>query len=77
MTKDFTPNNLIKYLYKETSATETIAISEELEGNWELREEFALLQKTLRGLPKARFNPSSNSMKEILGYSQKAPLETI
>ena len=77
MTLNFTPNHLIKYLYKETSASETIAISEELEENWELREEFALLQKTLRNLPKAKFNPSSNSIKEILGYSQKATIETI
>lgn len=76
MVKKFTPNHLIKYLYKETSASESLAIAEALEEDWELNEEFTLLQKTLHNLPKARFNPSSESLKKIVGYSHKAPMET-
>ena len=75
MKQNFTPNHLIKYLYKETSASETLAINEALIENPVLLEEYEDLLNAYQQLPKVKFNASPSSMKNILGYSQRTTLE--
>ncbi len=43
----FTPENMIRYIYKETSAEETAAIRLALESDWSLREKFELLRRSV------------------------------
>ncbi len=76
MKQKFTPNHLIKYLYKETSAVETLAISEALRKDDELFEQYQELVLSFRQLPKVKFNPSPASIQNILDYSQQTTLET-
>lgn len=40
----FTPEDLIRYLYKETSPETTAAIDLALASNWTLREKYAVLK---------------------------------
>ena len=75
MKQNFTPNDLVKYLYKETSASETLAINEALAEDRALFEEYQGLLKAYQQLPKVKFNPSASAVKNILGYSKRTTLE--
>lgn len=75
MTQNFTPNHLIKYLYKEVSASETLAIEEALSQDVELMEEYSGLLQGYQQLPKINFNPANSSIQSILRYSQLTALE--
>jgi len=67
-----TQNDLIRFLYKETNASETIAIGEALCENPVLAEQYEELQIGYNMLPKAKFSPSSSAIQNILGYSEAA-----
>ncbi|MEM6963244.1 MAG: hypothetical protein AAF573_00675 [Bacteroidota bacterium] len=75
MEHNFTLNHLIKFIYKETSAAETIAIGFALEADWNLYEEYKALKKSFDQLPKVTFNPSPESIQNILRYSKETAVE--
>lgn len=75
MKRTFTQNDLIRFLYKETSGSETLAIREAIDEDWELKEAYDTLYAAYAQLPKVTFNPSSACIDKILGYSQKISLE--
>lgn len=75
MEQNFTPNHLIKYLYKETTASETLAINEALNEDIQLMEEFEGLYAAYKQLPKVTFRPSKSAVHNILKYSQQTALE--
>lgn len=76
MIKKFTPNHLIKYLYKETSATETLAISEAICNDPKLAKQYQDLLLGYRQMPKATFSPSPSAIDNILRYSKQTAVET-
>ena len=75
MKQKFTPNDLIRFLYNEVSATERLSMDEALCDNLRLREEFEGLQEAYQQLPKVTFRPSSRTIQDILKYSEKTTLE--
>ncbi len=75
MKQYFTQLDLIRFIYKETSAAETIAISEALENDPLLAEEYDELFEGYRHLPKAKFNPKPTSLQSILHYSEQTALK--
>jgi hypothetical protein len=75
MTQNFTPNHLVQYLYKETTASQTLAISEALYEDAALCREFESLCQGYQQLPRATFRPSSATIQSILGYSRSTALE--
>ena len=77
MKQNFTPNSLIKYLYKETTTSDRLAIEDELMDNPCLKEEFDGLFKAYKQLPKVSFSPSSSVIQKILGYSERTALEKL
>ena len=76
MTEKSTLNHLVRFIYKETTLTENLAIEEDLQQDWNLREAYYELFDAFKALPKVTFQPSNNSIKSILNYSQKTALET-
>jgi len=76
MKQDFTQQHLLKYIYKETTATETLEIREALNSDWNLNEEYQEMLLAYRQLPKVTFNPSSSSIENILRYSQSNAVQT-
>lgn len=74
MQQKFTPNHLIQYLYQETNVCDTLAIEETLDGNISMREEFESLSEAYRQLPKVKFSPSSQAIRNILRYSEQTAL---
>lgn len=73
---EFTLNNLVRFIYKETSASETLAIQEALQDDISLRRRYSELKNAHDMLPKVKFNPSTNALKNIMRYSGKASMET-
>lgn len=76
MEQSFTQNDLIKYIYKETSLTETLEIGAALEEDYNLKEEFKSLMAGYIKLPKATFAPTSITLQNILKYSSQNLVES-
>jgi len=67
---DFTPEDLILYLYGETDALLTPQIIKALEENWALREKLSVLKASVKRLDSAStLSPSDSSIKAIIAYS--------
>ena len=71
MTKDFTSNHLVSFLYNETSKSESATIQNVLSLDSTLSAEFNTLKETYQRLPKAQFRPSLKAIQNILKYSQQ------
>ena len=76
MKQNFTQNDLIRFIYKETSAGETIAIGEALSSNVHLFNQYEALLEGYYELPKAQFNPSPSVLQKVLGYNRQTTPET-
>ena len=66
MKQKFTPNQLVQYLYHETGVCETLSINEMINEDPSVREEFDTLSEAYRQLPKVRFSPSKQAIRNIL-----------
>ncbi|MBX2925603.1 MAG: hypothetical protein KF746_25620 [Chitinophagaceae bacterium] len=65
----YTPENMIRFLYKETTAEETAAIQLALDTDWSLREKFEVLKNAIEGLNTIKFSPRSSAVQSILAYA--------
>ncbi len=70
MTKTFTPNDVLRYLYKETSSIENTELEQALIVRGELLDQYAQLTSIKEQLDKVRITPSDRSIKTILDYSK-------
>ncbi len=64
----YTSEDLIQYLYHETSEEETKAIEKALQTDWNLKEEFEALKATKQGLGTLLLSPRPQSIMAILNY---------
>ena len=65
----FTTEDMISYLYNETSAEETAAIRLALESDWSLREKFELLRRSVESLDHIVRSPRAKVINSILAYA--------
>ena len=70
MIKIFTQNDLIKFLYHETSEEESREISNALKCDSELQAMFNDLKASVEQLDKASLEPSQSAILSILAYSR-------
>lgn len=70
MTK-FTTEDLVQYLYNETSAQKSADIKAALETDWELHESFEMISSTRNSLNEISFSPREESVNSILDYAAK------
>ncbi|MFD2918170.1 hypothetical protein ACFS6H_00535 [Terrimonas rubra] len=68
---NFTPEDLLLYLYKETSPKQTIAIREALEQSWTLREKLAVLETSMKRLTTIIEKPRTSSVLRVLNYARE------
>ncbi len=66
-----TPEELVKYLYNETSELKTNAIKAALETDWHLRETFEKLLSAQKKLNETKFSPRPQAVNKILEYASK------
>jgi hypothetical protein len=65
----FTPEDLLLYLYKETTPEQTAAIELALQADWTLREKLAVLQTSKTRLDGLVETPRIETVLNILKYA--------
>ena len=72
---NFTQEDLLLYLYNETSPAQTVLIKAALETDWSLREKFEELTSAQNQLKTLQMSPSRQTINNILNYAEKAVSE--
>ena len=72
----FTSEDLIQYIYKETSVQKTAAILDALETDWILKELYAELILAQLPLEKINLSPRKKAIDRILAYAENATMHT-
>ncbi len=67
----YTPEDLLLYIYKETSAEMNVAIEEELKNDWTLREKLAVLKTSHERLNTLSEAPRTEAVLNILKYAAR------
>jgi hypothetical protein len=77
MTSLFTPEELIQYLYKETSPARTAQIEEVLQHDWTLREKLEVLRNTMQALDTPLESPRTEAVMNVLNYARESVSESV
>ena len=77
MTILFTPEELIQYLYHETSPEKTAAIEAALQEDWTLREKLEVLKASVKGLDRVIESPRPQVILNILNYARESAIESV
>ncbi|HTQ65249.1 MAG TPA: hypothetical protein VMH01_16575 [Puia sp.] len=73
----FTPEDLLLYLYKESSPELTAAIEAALKEDWTLREKMQELQLSVNQLEKVVVAPRMEVILNVLNYARETAVESI
>ena len=72
MTLLFTPEDLIQYMYKDTSSEKTRAIDDALQNDWTLREKLEALKTSYSCLEKIAESPRTEAVLHVLNYARES-----
>lgn len=67
---NFTTEDLLQYLYHETSKKQAQAIEKALETDWELKDQLGVLKDSISSLDKMVVSPRAQSVEAILNYAK-------
>jgi hypothetical protein len=73
----FTPEDLLLYLYKETSAQQTAEIEEALANDWALREKLSVLKASMQRLDKLVVSPRTEIVLNVLNKARKESAQQV
>jgi hypothetical protein len=73
----FTPEDLLLYLYKESSPELTVAIESALKEDWMLREKLQVLQGSAEGLDKVTIAPRMEVVLRVMNYARETSPESL
>jgi hypothetical protein len=73
----FTPEDLLLYLYKESSPELTAAIETALQEDWTLREKMQVLQSSVDQLDKVIVSPRMEVIIKVINYAREAITEPV
>jgi hypothetical protein len=71
----FTPEDLLLYLYKESSPDLTAAIESALKEDWMLREKLTVLQSSADELNKVTVAPRMEVILRVMNYARETSIE--
>ncbi|MDP4263480.1 MAG: hypothetical protein Q8941_13215 [Bacteroidota bacterium] len=74
---NFTPEDLLLYLYKETSLQQTAEIEQALAKDWALREKLAVLKASMQRLDKLVQAPRTEVVLNVLHHAQEKSAEQV
>lgn len=66
---NFTPEDLLLYLYKEASTEQTTAIEDALKSDWTLREKLAVMKTAMERLNNLTVSPRTEVVLSVLKYA--------
>ncbi len=75
MNQEFTQNQLIRFIYQETSTVESMVINEAIQEDIRVRRNHKKLYEGYKQLPKATFSPSDSAIQNILRYSKETAVQ--
>lgn len=73
----FTPEDLLRYLYKESSPELTAAINAALNEDWTLREKLQVMQSSVDELDKVIVAPRMEIILKVLKYARETAAESV
>ena len=73
----FTPEDLLLYLYKESSPDLTVAIEMALKEDWMLREKLQVIQSSAEGLEKVTVSPRAEVILKVMNYARETAAESV
>jgi hypothetical protein len=68
---NYSPEDLILYLYKETSPEATAAIEEAIKTDWTLREKLEVLKTSIKRLDSIVTSPRTELILYVMKYASK------
>ncbi|MBC7510511.1 MAG: hypothetical protein H7320_17445 [Ferruginibacter sp.] len=68
----FTPEDLIQYIYNETSTQKSAAIKVALDTDWNLREKYDEIMSAHKSLENLTLSPRKKAVDNILAYAEKS-----
>ena len=74
---NFTPEDLLRYLYKETSPEQTASIEKALLKDWALREKLSVLKTSMERLDTIAEKPRTEVVLNILNYARETSTEVV
>ena len=74
---NFTPEDLLLYLYKETDTNQTKAIETALEKDWTLREKMSVLKASMQRLDKLTELPRTAVVLNVLNYAREQAAQEV
>ncbi|GAB5522658.1 MAG: hypothetical protein Roseis2KO_05300 [Roseivirga sp.] len=77
MIKTFTQDDLVRYIYQETTPEESIEIETALIFDEQLAEAYNDLNGTVESLKAVKLKPSENTVDKILSYSKSYDLHAL
>ena len=74
---NFTPEELIQYLYKEVSSKKAAAIEFALKEDWTLQEKLAVLKCSMQRLDQTTVSPRTEVVLNVLNYARESSIEQV
>lgn len=74
---NYSPEELLLYLYNEATPQDTVAIKEALEKNWALREKLEVLKTSMVRLDTIKQEPRTEVVLNVLNYARKKMKQTV
>ena len=71
----FTPEDLLLYMYKETSPQQNAEIEKALQEDWTLREKLQVLQESMVSLDAEVVSPRADVVLNALNYARETMVE--
>jgi predicted DNA-binding protein len=71
----FTQEDLVQYLYKETSQEKSAILRAALETDWILREKFEVISFAINSLENLQLSPRKITIDNILNYAKRSVKE--
>ena len=72
-----TPEELIRYLYNETTAEENLMIEQAIENDWTVREKMAVVKASMQRLNNIVEGPRTEVILEIMNYAREKSTQQI
>ncbi|GAB3230924.1 hypothetical protein J0A67_17010 [Algoriphagus aestuariicola] len=77
MTKPFTPNDLVRYIYREMPEAEQELLMQALQSNDALMQEYVEMLSTIEQLDQVRLQPSDKVVKAIKEMAHSTGLQRV
>ena len=74
---NFTPEDLLLYLYKETPPKKSAAIEAALKIDWTLREKLTVLKSSMQRLDKLTESPRTEVILNVLNQAREKTIEEV